>query len=154
MQIRERATIEVKGPKGNRSFKGGQRLTTFTIDCRRQRGHQSHHAAKSTARAPAVGHEPPQYGRKPCLPGVTAASKELEIQGVGYRAAMNGNTPAPEPGLSPVFDYVAPEKVVTSSAARNRPSCGRSLDEQLLSSRAKHSRLAQARALQGQRHPL
>jgi len=75
---------------------------------------------KSKRAAPAVGHEP-HNGRKTLLPVFTAGfKKELEIQGVGYRAAMNGNTLRLNLGLSHDVDYVAPEGV-TVHKPRNRP---------------------------------
>jgi ribosomal protein L18 len=87
--------------------------------------------------------------------GVTDGfKKELEIQGVGYRAQMQGNTLKLSLGYSHDVDFEVPagrhrhlpeahrgRRRRVRPAAR-RPGCG------------EHPRMARARALQGQGHPL
>merc|ERR1711964_762108 len=57
--------------------------------------------------------------------------KELEIQGVGYRAAMNGNTLKLNLGLSHDVDYVPPAGV-TVTAPKQTEIVVEGIDEQLV----------------------
>ena len=64
--------------------------------------------------------------------GVTDGfKKELEIQGVGYRAAMNGNTLRLNLGLSHDVDYTAPDGV-TVTAPKQTEIVVEGIDEQLV----------------------
>jgi large subunit ribosomal protein L6 len=64
--------------------------------------------------------------------GVTAGfKKELEIQGVGYRAAMTGNTLKLNLGLSHDVDYTPPEGV-TVTAPKQTEIVVEGIDEQLV----------------------
>ena len=64
--------------------------------------------------------------------GVTEGfKKELEIQGVGYRAAMTGNTLKLNLGLSHDVDYTAPEGV-TVTAPKQTEIIVEGIDEQLV----------------------
>jgi large subunit ribosomal protein L6 len=64
--------------------------------------------------------------------GVTAGfKKELEIQGVGYRAAMTGNTLKLNLGLSHDVDYTPPEGV-TVTAPKQTEIIVEGIDEQLV----------------------
>lgn len=64
--------------------------------------------------------------------GVTEGfKKELEIQGVGYRAAMTGNTLKLNLGLSHDVDYVAPEGV-TVTAPKQTVIVVEGIDEQVV----------------------
>jgi large subunit ribosomal protein L6 len=67
-----------------------------------------------------------------CVTGVTEGfKKELEIQGVGYRAQIQGNTLKLNLGLSHDVDYVAPEGV-TVSAPKQTEIVVEGIDEQLV----------------------
>ncbi|MEX0370388.1 MAG: 50S ribosomal protein L6 [Tateyamaria sp.] len=103
-------TIEVKGPKGTRSFTATDDVTlkvednVITIEPR----------GKSKRARQQWGMSRTQVQN--CVTGVTEGfKKELEIQGVGYRAQMQGNTLKLNLGLSHDVDFVAPEGVTVSA---------------------------------------
>ncbi|MEX0309373.1 MAG: 50S ribosomal protein L6 [Tateyamaria sp.] len=103
-------TIEVKGPKGTRSFTATDDVTlkvednVVTIEPR----------GKSKRARQQWGMSRTQVQN--CVTGVTEGfKKELEIQGVGYRAQMQGNTLKLNLGLSHDVDFVAPEGVTVSA---------------------------------------
>lgn len=103
-------TIEVKGPKGARSFTATDDVTLSVEDnvvtinprgmskrARQQWGMSRTMVANLVA-------------------GVTEGfKKELEIQGVGYRAQMQGNTLKLNLGYSHDVDFVAPEGVTITA---------------------------------------
>ncbi|WP_299667524.1 50S ribosomal protein L6 [uncultured Ruegeria sp.] len=103
-------TIEVKGPKGARSFTATDDVTlsvednVVTINPR---------GMSKRARQ--------QWGMSRTMvanlvEGVTNGfKKELEIQGVGYRAQMQGNTLKLNLGYSHDVDFVAPEGVTITA---------------------------------------
>ena len=102
-------TIEVKGPKGTRSFHATDDVTITVEDSIvtvKPRG------TSKRARQ--------QWGMSRSMVAnlVTGVSegfkRELEIQGVGYRAQMQGNTLKLNLGLSHDVDYVAPEGVTVT----------------------------------------
>jgi large subunit ribosomal protein L6 len=67
-----------------------------------------------------------------CVIGVTEGfKKELEIQGVGYRAQMQGNTLKLNLGLSHDVDYTAPEGV-TVTAPKQTEIVVEGIDQQLV----------------------
>jgi large subunit ribosomal protein L6 len=119
-------TIEVKGPKGTRSFKATDDVTlavgdndiTVTPRGKSKRARQ-------------------QWGMSRTMicnlvTGVTDGfKKELEIQGVGYRAAMTGNTLKLNLGLSHDVDYTPPEGV-TVTAPKQTEIIVEGIDEQLV----------------------
>jgi large subunit ribosomal protein L6 len=117
-------TIEVKGPKGTRSFKATDDVT-ITVDdgvvTVRPRG------TSKRARQ--------QWGMSRSMienlvTGVTTGfKKELEIQGVGYRAAMAGNTLKLNLGYSHDVDYEAPAGV-TVTAPKQTEIVVEGIDEQ------------------------
>ncbi|SFT37189.1 50S ribosomal protein L6 [Sedimentitalea nanhaiensis] len=119
-------TIEVKGPKGSRSFHATDDVT-FSIEDNvitiSPRG--------SSKRARQ------QWGMSRTMvanlvTGVTTGfKKELEIQGVGYRASMQGNTLKLNLGLSHDVDYTAPEGV-TVTAPKQTEIIVEGTDEQLV----------------------
>jgi len=89
-------TVEVKGPKGTRSFTATDDIT-LTIDegaikvtprGTSKRARQQWGMARSMVENLVIGVS-------------TGFKKELEIQGVGYRAAMNGNIFETVVGLQP-----------------------------------------------------
>ena len=103
-------TIEVKGPKGTRSFKATDDVTITVED-----GSVSVTPRGKSKRALQ------QWGMSRTMianlvTGVTDGfKKELEIHGVGYRANVQGNTLKLNLGLSHDVDYVAPEGVTVTS---------------------------------------
>ncbi len=119
-------TIEVKGPKGTRSFKATDDVTISVED-----NSVSVMPRGKSKRARQ------QWGMSRTMvanlvTGVTEGfKKELEIQGVGYRAQMQGNTLKLNLGLSHDVDYVAPEGV-TVSAPKQTEILVEGIDEQLV----------------------
>ena len=119
-------TIEVKGPKGTRSFRATDDVTITIED-----NSVSVMPRGSSKRARQ------QWGMSRTMvanlvTGVTTGfKKELEIQGVGYRAAMTGNTLKLNLGLSHDVDYVPPAGV-TVTAPKQTESVVEGIDEQLV----------------------
>jgi large subunit ribosomal protein L6 len=119
-------TIEVKGPKGTRSFKATDDVTLAVED----------NVVSITPRGSSKRARQ-QWGMSRTMvanlvTGVTTGfKKELEIQGVGYRAAVNGNTLKLNLGLSHDVDYVAPEGV-TVTAPKQTEIVVEGIDEQVV----------------------
>jgi large subunit ribosomal protein L6 len=117
-------TIEVKGPKGTRSFTATDDVTLTVED----------NVVKITPRGQSKRARQ-QWGMSRTnvanlVTGVTQGfRKELEIQGVGYRAQMQGNTLRLNLGLSHDVDYVAPEGV-TITAPKQTEVVVEGIDEQ------------------------
>jgi len=117
-------TIEVKGPKGTRSFTATDDVT-ITIDG---------NVVKIDPRGKSKRARQ-QWGMSRTMvanlvAGVTTGfKKELEIQGVGYRAQVQGNTLKLNLGLSHDVDYVAPEGV-TVTAPKQTEIVVEGLDQQ------------------------
>jgi large subunit ribosomal protein L6 len=103
-------TVEVKGPKGTRSFTATDDVTIAVEE----------NAVSITPRGLSKRARQ-QWGMSRTqvanlVTGVTTGfKKELEIQGVGYRAQMQGNTLKLNLGLSHDVEYVAPEGVTITS---------------------------------------
>ncbi|MEM1351394.1 MAG: 50S ribosomal protein L6 [Pseudomonadota bacterium] len=119
-------TIEVKGPKGTRSFSATDDVTlkvednVVTIEPR----------GKSKRARQQWGMSRTMVAN--LVTGVTEGfKKELEIQGVGYRAQMQGNTLKLNLGLSHDVDYTAPDGV-TVSAPKQTEIVVEGIDEQLV----------------------
>ncbi|QFU07650.1 50S ribosomal protein L6 [Rhodobacteraceae bacterium THAF1] len=99
-------TITIKGPKGQRSFKATDDVSIAVED-----GAISVTPRGSSKRARQ------QWGMSRTMvanlvQGVTTGfKKELEIQGVGYRAALQGNVLKLNLGLSHDVDFPVPEGV-------------------------------------------
>tara|TARA_R110000787_G_scaffold55670_15_gene128477 strand:- start:2502 stop:3035 length:534 start_codon:yes stop_codon:yes gene_type:complete len=119
-------TIEVKGPKGTRSFKATDDVTltvedsavTITPRGKSKRARQQWGMSRTMVRN--------------LVTGVTDGfKKELEIQGVGYRAAMTGNVLKLNLGLSHDVDYTPPEGV-TVTAPKQTEIIVEGIDEQLV----------------------
>ncbi|MEE4187978.1 MAG: 50S ribosomal protein L6 [Roseobacter sp.] len=119
-------TIEVKGPKGTRSFsatddvdlKVEDNVITITPRGKSKRARQQWGMSRTQVQN--------------CVTGVTEGfKKELEIQGVGYRAQMQGNTLKLNLGLSHDVDYTAPEGV-TVTAPKQTEIVVEGIDEQLV----------------------
>jgi len=119
-------SIEVKGPKGVRSFKA-----TDDVDLKVEDGAVSVIPRGKSKRALQ------QWGMSRTMvanlvTGVTTGfKKELEIQGVGYRAAMTGNVLKLNLGLSHDVDYTPPEGV-TVTAPKQTEIVVEGIDEQLV----------------------
>ena len=119
-------TIEVKGPKGVRTFKATDDVSivvegdNVSVEPR----------GKSKRARQQWGMSRTQIEN--CVTGVTQGfKKELEIQGVGYRAQMQGNTLKLNLGLSHDVDFVAPEGV-TVTAPKQTEIVVEGIDQQLV----------------------
>ena len=119
-------SIEVKGPKGTRSFKATDdvdlkvedNVVTVTPRGKSKRARQQWGMSRTMVAN--------------LVTGVTEGfKKELEIQGVGYRAQMQGNTLKLNLGLSHDVDYTAPEGV-TVTAPKQTEVVVEGIDEQLV----------------------
>ena len=119
-------TIEVKGPKGVRSFKATDDVTltvddsTVTITPRgsSKRARQQWGMSRTMVQN--------------CVTGVSEGfKKELEIQGVGYRAAMQGNLLKLQLGYSHEVDFQPPEGV-TVTAPKQTEVVVEGIDDQLV----------------------
>ena len=119
-------TIEVKGPKGTRSFKATDDVT-ITVDG--QSGSVEPRGKSKRARQ--------QWGMTRTMvanlaTGVTEGfKKELEINGVGYRAQMQGNTLKLSLGYSHDVNFEVPEGV-TVTAAKPTEITVEGIDQQLV----------------------
>ncbi|MFP5481119.1 MAG: 50S ribosomal protein L6 [Alphaproteobacteria bacterium] len=119
-------TIEVKGPKGTRSFTAGDDVT-LTIEG---------DAVKVTPRGLSKRARA-QWGMtrsmiENLVTGVTTGfKKEMEIQGVGYRAAMQGNTLKLSVGHSHDVNFEAP-KGVTITVPKQTEIIVEGIDQQLV----------------------
>jgi len=103
-------SIEVKGPKGTRSFKATDDVTLSVED-----GSVSVVPRGKSKRARQ------QWGMsrtriQNLVTGVTTGfKKELEIQGVGYRAQIQGNVLKLNLGYSHDVDFIVPEGVTVTA---------------------------------------
>ena len=119
-------TLEVKGPKGTRSFKATDDVTITIED-----GSIAVMPRGKSKRARQ------QWGMSRTMvanlvTGVTEGfKKELEISGVGYRAQMQGNTLKLNLGLSHDVDFVAPDGV-TVTAPKQTEIVVEGIDQQLV----------------------
>ena len=99
-------TVEIKGPKGTRSFTATDDVSIAVADNAvtvEPRG-KSKRARQQWGMSRTMVHN--------LVTGVTAGfKKELEIQGVGYRAQLQGNTLKLALGLSHDVDYQIPDGV-------------------------------------------
>ncbi|MBI1492988.1 50S ribosomal protein L6 [Halocynthiibacter styelae] len=103
-------TIEVKGPKGTRSFTATDDVT-ITID---ENSVQVDPRGKSKRARQQWGMSRTMIAN--LVTGVTEGfKKELEIQGVGYRAAMQGNVLKLNLGLSHDVEITAPEGITITA---------------------------------------
>jgi large subunit ribosomal protein L6 len=119
-------TIEVKGPKGTRSFTAGDDVT-LTIEGE---------TVKVTPRGMSKRARQ-QWGMSRSMvqnlvEGVsTGFKKEMEIQGVGYRAAMTGNVLKLSLGYSHEVNFEVP-KGVTVTAPKQTEIVVEGIDQQLV----------------------
>ena len=125
-QVQSGQTIEVKGPKGTRSFTAGDDVT-LTIEG---------DAVKVTPRGLSKRARQ-QWGMTRSMidnlvTGVTTGFKsELEIQGVGYRAAMAGNVLKLSLGYSHEVNFDVP-KGVTITVPKQTEITVEGIDQQLV----------------------
>ena len=118
--------IEVKGPKGSLSFKA-----TDDVDIKVNENIVTILPRGSSKRAKQ------QWGMSRtcvsnCVVGVTEGfKKELEINGVGYRAQMQGNVLKLSFGLSDDVDFVVPQGV-TVTAPKQTEILVEGIDSQLV----------------------
>ncbi|NNF25386.1 MAG: 50S ribosomal protein L6 [Rhodobacteraceae bacterium] len=119
-------TIEVKGPKGTRSFTATDDVAfkvednVVTIE---PRGSSKRARQQWGMSRTMVGN---------LVTGVTEGfKKELEISGVGYRAQMQGNTLKLALGLSHDVEFVVPEGV-TVTAPKQTEIVVEGIDQQLV----------------------
>ena len=119
-------TIEVKGPKGTRSFTAGDDVT-LTIEGETVK--VSPRGLSKRARQ--------QWGMSRSMvqnlvDGVsTGFKKEMEIQGVGYRAAMAGNILKLSLGYSHEVNFAIPAGV-TITSPKNTEIIVEGIDQQLV----------------------
>ena len=119
-------TVEVKGPKGTRSFTATDDVSISLED----------NIIKVDPRGSSKRARQ-QWGMSRTMvanlvTGVTSGfKKELEINGVGYRAQMQGNTLKLNLGLSHDVDFVPPEGV-TVTAPKQTEIVVEGIDEQLV----------------------
>ena len=117
-------TVNVKGPKGTRAFTSTDDVAIAVEDGAitvTPRG-------KSKRARQQWGMSRTQIAN--CVTGVTTGfKKELEIQGVGYRAQMQGRTLKLNLGLSHDVNYEAPEGV-TVTAPKQTQIVVEGIDEQ------------------------
>ena len=119
-------TIEVKGPKGTRSFTAGDDVTlsiegeTIKVTPRgmSKRARQQWGMSRSMVQNLVEGVS-------------TGFKKEMEIQGVGYRAAMAGNVLKLSLGYSHEVNFEVP-KGVTVSAPKQTEINVEGIDQQLV----------------------
>lgn len=121
-------TVEVKGPKGTRSFTATDDVTLAVED-----GAVTVKPRGTSKRARQ------QWGMSRSMianlvTGVTdGAKRELEIQGVGYRASMQGNVLKLALGYSHDVEFAVPEGVtITTPSARNDVIIIEGIDQQLV----------------------
>ncbi|MEM8633013.1 MAG: 50S ribosomal protein L6 [Pseudomonadota bacterium] len=119
-------TIEVKGPKGTRSFTATDDVTlevkdnTVVIDPRgtSKRARQQWGMSRTMVANLVTG-------------VTTGFKKELEISGVGYRAQMQGNTLKLNLGLSHEVNFDVPQGV-TVTAPKQTEIVVEGIDQQLV----------------------
>ena len=119
-------TVEVKGPKGARTFKATDDIAisvednviTVTPRGKSKRARQQWGMSRTMIANLVTG-------------VTTGFRKELEIQGVGYRAQMQGNTLKLNLGLSHDVDFTAPDGV-TVTAPKQTEIVVEGIDEQLV----------------------
>ncbi|WP_298911388.1 50S ribosomal protein L6 [uncultured Aliiroseovarius sp.] len=127
-------TVEVKGPKGTRTFTATDDVTITVED-----------NAVSVEPRGKSKRARQQWGMSRTMvsnmvTGVTEGfKKELEINGVGYRAQMQGNTLKLNLGYSHDVDYVAPEGV-TVTAPKPTVIIVEGIDQQLVGQAAANIR--------------
>jgi large subunit ribosomal protein L6 len=121
-------TIEVKGPKGTRSFTATDDVT-LTVD-----GDVVKVTPRGTSKRARQQWGMARSMVENLVTGVsTGFRKELEIQGVGYRAAIQGTTLKLNLGYSHDVNFdVPPGVTVTTPSAKNDVIVIEGIDQQLV----------------------
>jgi large subunit ribosomal protein L6 len=121
-------TIEVKGPKGTRSFTATDDVT-LTVD-----GDVVKVTPRGTSKRARQQWGMARSMVENLVTGVsTGFRKELEIQGVGYRAAIQGTTLKLNLGYSHDVNFDVPKGVtVTTPSAKNDVIIIEGIDQQLV----------------------
>ncbi|WGI22469.1 50S ribosomal protein L6 [Amylibacter sp. IMCC11727] len=103
-------TVEIKGPKGVRTFTATDDVTITTGDD----GVEVKPRGLSKRARQQWGMSRTQVAN--CVTGVTEGfKKELEINGVGYRASMQGNVLKLALGLSHDVEYQVPDGITVTA---------------------------------------
>mgnify|MGYP000182754176 FL=1 len=103
-------TVEIKGPKGVRTFTAADDVTITVGD----NGVEVKPRGLAKRARQQWGMSRTQIGN--CVTGVTEGfKKELEINGVGYRASMQGNTLKLALGLSHDVEYQVPAGITVTA---------------------------------------
>ncbi|MBQ2261450.1 MAG: 50S ribosomal protein L6 [Loktanella sp.] len=119
-------TVEVKGPKGTRSFKATDDVT-ITVD-----GNIVTVKPRGTSKRARQQWGMSRSQVENLVTGVTTGfKKELEISGVGYRATMQGNTLKLALGYSHDVNFEVPEGV-TVTAPKQTEITVEGIDQQLV----------------------
>jgi large subunit ribosomal protein L6 len=119
-------TVEVKGPKGTRSFKATDDVT-ITVD-----GNVVSVKPRGTSKRARQQWGMSRSQVENLVTGVTTGfKKELEISGVGYRATMQGNTLKLALGYSHDVNFEVPEGV-TVTAPKQTEITVEGIDQQLV----------------------
>ena len=119
-------TIEVKGPKGTRSFTAGDDVTV-TIE-----GDAVKVAPRGLSKRARAQWGMTRSMIQNLVTGVTTGfKKEMEIQGVGYRAAMQGNVLKLSVGYSHEVNFEVP-KGVTVATPKPTEIIVEGIDQQLV----------------------
>ena len=119
-------TIEVKGPKGTRSFTATDDVT-LTVD-----GDAVTVTPRGTSKRARSAWGMSRAMVQNLVTGVTAGfKKEMEIQGVGYRAAMAGKNLQLQLGFSHEVLFEVPEGV-TVAAPKQTEIVVEGIDQQLV----------------------
>ena len=119
-------TVEVKGPKGTRTFKATDDVT-ITVD-----GNIVSVKPRGTSKRARQQWGMSRSQVENLVTGVTTGfKKELEISGVGYRATMQGNTLKLALGYSHDVNFEVPEGV-TVTAPKQTEITVEGIDQQLV----------------------
>ena len=119
-------TVEVKGPKGTRTFKATDDVT-ITVD-----GNIVTVKPRGTSKRARKQWGMSRSQVENLVTGVTTGfKKELEISGVGYRATMQGNTLKLALGYSHDVNFEVPEGV-TVTAPKQTEITVEGIDQQLV----------------------
>ena len=103
-------TVEVKGPKGVRTFRASDDVSITVGD----KGVEVKPRGLSKRARQQWGMSRTQIGN--CVTGVTEGfKKELEINGVGYRASMQGTVLKLALGLSHDVEYQVPDGITVTA---------------------------------------
>ena len=119
-------TVEIKGPKGTRTFKATDDVT-ITVD-----GNVVTVKPRGTSKRARQQWGMSRSQVENLVTGVTTGfKKELEISGVGYRATMQGNTLKLALGYSHDVNFEVPEGV-TVTAPKQTEITVEGIDQQLV----------------------